>query len=388
MSAPVVLVPGGLGGTGGLSIDVRNLAQGLSERGREVVVAGADPGDPALSSLRGVVLEPLRPFGPRKAAAVFGVQPGLRRRIRSHPGALVHAFGCMPSYLTLAALLGGRAERVPVVWTPMFHPLRARVWNRRLAYRPMRVFDAVAPRLSVLASAVGVATDAEAAVFGRAGARRVTFLPPVVEAAPVLTEADARSFRAAAGVGDAPLIVVVASRDEPRKGLDFALASFLRLREGMGDARLVVVGLGESRRPLPEGAVSLGRVDAATLEQALRAGDVVFVPSLFEAFSRVVIEAWQQASPVVVSDGVALAPTVAAEAAGSVVPYGDPAAAAVGLSALLKDRDRAVACGDRGRAIVEERYELGVLLDAVEALYEQVERGLAHGRAASRAVAS
>jgi glycosyltransferase involved in cell wall biosynthesis len=375
VSAPVVLVPGGIGGTGGLSIDLRNLAHGLSQRGREVFVAGADSADPGLSTLGGVVLEPLRAFGPRTAATVFGVQLGVRRRIRSHPGAVVHAFGCMPSYLTLAALLGGRAERMPVVWTPMFHPLRSRVWDRRLAYRPMKVFDAVAPRMALLADAVGVATEAEAAVFDRAGARRVTLLPPVVEVAPVLAAADAGSFRGAVGVGDAPLIVVVASRDEPRKGLDFALASFLRLRGSMGDVRLAIVGLGDSSRPLPEGAFSLGRVDTATLEGALRAADVVFVPSLFEAFSRVVIEAWQQASAVVVSDGVALAPTVAAERAGRVVRYGDPAAAAAALGALLADRELAASCGRRGRALVEERYELGVLLDAVEAVYDELAPG-------------
>ena len=105
MSAAVLLVPGGIGGTGGLSIDVHNLAHGLAERGRAVFVAGADPDDPELAAIGGVALEPLRMVGPRRAASTFGVQLGVRRRIRAQPGAVVHAFGCMPSYLTLAALV-------------------------------------------------------------------------------------------------------------------------------------------------------------------------------------------------------------------------------------------------------------------------------------------
>ena len=370
MSAPVVIVPGGIGGTGGLSIDVHNLAQGLSDRGREVFLAGADLDDPAYATVGRAQFEPLRRVGPHRAAALFGLQLGLRRKLRSHPGAIVHAFGCMPSYLTLAALVGARLERMPVVWTPMFHPLRARVWNRRTALWPMRAFDAVAPRMAILADAVGAATEAEAAVFRRAGARRVKFLPPVVEHAPVLPDREAEAFRAVAGVGDAPLVVVIASRDEPRKGLEFGWASFARARERVDDARLAVVGLDRPSRPLPEGAVSLGRVGESTLVQALRAADVVFVPSLFEAFSRVVIEAWQQATPVVVSDGVALSPTVADHLGGRVVPYGDADAAATALSALLTDRELAHECGRRGRSLVTGRYELDVLLDAVEDLYD------------------
>ena len=268
----------------------------------------------------------------------------------------------------------------------MFHPLRARVWNRRIAYRPMRAFDAVAPKMALVADAVGVATEEEAAVFERAGARRVILLPPVVEAAPVLAPADSQAFRTLADAGDAPLIVVVASRDEPRKGLDFAMASFARVRDRVADARLAIVGVGESGRLLPEGAISLGRVDGITVTRALRAADTVFVPSLFEAFSRVVIEAWQQATPVVVSDGVALAPTVSAESAGAVVPYGDPDAAADALTVLLSQRELAEDAGARGRVIVEERYELDGLLDAVEALYEQVHRSRTRTRTPAEAV--
>jgi glycosyltransferase involved in cell wall biosynthesis len=377
MTPPVVLVPGGIGGTGGLSIDLRNLAVGLAQRGRSVVVAGADESDRAFAALEGVTLAPLRPVRAGRATATFALQLGMRGVLRTHRGAIVHAFGCMPSYLTLSALAAARLERCPTVWTPMFHPLRARVWRRRLALRPMLAFDAVAPLAARFTDAVGAATEAEADVFRRAGARRVELLPPVVEGASAVPEEQAASFRKAIGVGRAPLVVVVASREEPRKGLDFGWASFARLQQDLPQARLAVVGLAASQRPLPEGAVLVGRVDDATLASALRAADVVFVPSLFEAFSRVVIEAWQQESSVVVSDGVALGPTVAAGGGGAVVPYGDVEAAASALGALLRDRRRSAASGRRGRQLVEERFELDTLLNHVERVYDDVSR---HGR--------
>jgi glycosyltransferase involved in cell wall biosynthesis len=139
------------------------------------------------------------------------------------------------------------------------------------------------------------------------------------------------------------------------------------------DARIAVVGLGTLRRSLPTNAVSLGRVDAKTLTAAYRAADVVFVPSLFEAFSRVVIEAWQQETAVVVSDGVALAPVVSSTG-GAVVQYGDAAGAAHTLSEFLGDIDGTAAAGRAGRQLVEARFELDGLLDDVEELYGDLAR--------------
>jgi glycosyltransferase involved in cell wall biosynthesis len=165
------------------------------------------------------------------------------------------------------------------------------------------------------------------------------------------------------------LVVLVASRNERRKGLDFACEAFTLLREALHDARLMIVGVEEGSQALPAGALSVGRVDDVTLAQALRSANVVFVPSLFEAFSRVVIEAWQQERPVVVSDGVALASTVLKERGGAVVPYGDARSAAAALRRLVSDAAMADAMGRRGRRAVDQRFTLPRLLDAYERLH-------------------
>jgi glycosyltransferase involved in cell wall biosynthesis len=369
MSHTVVIVPGGTGGTGGLSIDVRNLANGLTARGHDVVVASADATDPALSTLERATVVSLQRRGPASLAATFGLYTGIRRVLRERPGAIVHVFASMPSYVTFAALITARLGGHRVFWTPMFHPRRTRVWRRRALLWPMLLFDALIPQVARLADAIGAATDAEAAVFS-GHAKRVELLPPVVEPAAPLLETDANRFRERTGVGGSPLVVVVASRDEPRKGLDFAWSTFERLRRDLPTARLLVVGLAETPLDLPAGVLSLGRVDDTTLTCALGAADVVFVPSLFEAFSRVVIEAWQQETPVVVSDGVALAPVVQ-RADTMPVAYGDVAAAAAELRGVLFDRGRARAAGKAGRSIVERDFFLPDLIARLETIYSQ-----------------
>lgn len=381
MSHSVVIVPGGTGGTGGLSIDVRNLANGLAARGHEVVVAAPDTTDPALLQLQGAAVLQLRRRGPARLAATFGLYSGIRRVLHERPGAVVHVFASMPSYVTFAALIAARLGRHRVVWTPMFHPMRARVWRRRITLWPMLLFDAAVPRAARLAAAIGAATEAEAAAFAK-HARHVELLPPAVEPAAPLSEAEAAAFREATGVGSSPLVVVVASRDEPRKGLDFAWSTFERLRRDLPSARLVVIGLAKTPPQLPVGADSLGRIDDETLTRALRAADVVFVPSLFEAFSRIVIEAWQQETPVVVSDGVALA-SVAQKVGTTPVPYRDEVAAAAELRRLLADRAAAHAAGRAGRELVEREYGLPALAARLEALYSQWPE-----RPASRVVAT
>lgn len=362
MTRSVVIVPGGIGGTGGLSIDVANLAAGLVDRGWSVTITAPDPAEEAFAALSGVRVEPVRRMGHPGISNPLGLFTGVRGIVRSQPGALLHIFGSMPSYLTASAFAAGLAERRRVVWTPMFHPHRARVWRTRLRYTPMLIFDRLLPHAGRLANAVATATDAEATVFRNAGVRTVVTLPPAVGATAMVPDEEAMHARRQLGVGNAPLIVVVASRNEPRKGLSFALESFELVRRTRPDARLAVVGLSEQPSRLPQGVLCPGRVPDTMLRGFIRAATVVFVPSLFEAFSRVVIEAWEQSRPLVVSDGVALAPRVAATG-GRVVRYDDADGASKALVAAITHPEHLAESGALGRSLVETEYAVDRVVD-------------------------
>lgn len=371
MSGHVVLVPLGLGAVGGFTVDVRQLANGLTERGHTVTVVGvasAGTGFPGLD--RRVELLRLEPARPRRLAARLSVGFGIRRVLRERPDALVQVFSCLPSYITFASLLAARRTGHPLVWYPSMHPARRAMWSGGGLQRGMRVFDRIAPRAARHVDAVAVNTEVEADYFRTLGARHVEVLPPAVADDPVLPAAAADAFRARLGIGAAPLVVIVALRAERRKGLDYALASFREVRRELPSARLVVVGIDGAPA---EGVEYAGRVSDDDLVAALRTADVVFVPSLYEAFSRIVIEAWQQATPVVVTSGVALAPTVA-EAGGPVVPYGDVHTASTELARLLADPAAARQLGVVGRGLVEERFVLPVVLDRYEDLYRRLRR--------------
>jgi phosphatidylinositol alpha-mannosyltransferase len=359
---------------GGLSVDLRDLANGLRGLGHRVEVAtvrGREPQEDAYEFTDDVRVLELEPLPPRAFSLAHGIAPGIGRVIRERPNAVVHVFSSVPAYLHLAAIAAARRAGRPLLWTPMLHPSRRDLWRRYgAAGRAMRVFDEVVPRLGRVVDAVAVSTEAEADVFRRVGCKRIELLPPGVRGSEPVPDKQALAFRHRLGVGDKHLVLVVAGRPERRKGLPFGIESFRRLNGLLADTGLLLVGP-RNGNALPDGVLALDRLSDEDLQSAFRAADVTFVPSSYEAFSRIVIEAWQQERPVVVTDGVALAEVVK-KVGGRVVPYGDTRAAARELAELLRDPELAAGEGKRGRAVVEERYLVSTLVRNTAALYEEV----------------
>jgi glycosyltransferase involved in cell wall biosynthesis len=120
--------------------------------------------------------------------------------------------------------------------------------------------------------------------------------------------------------------------------------------------------------------VCSGWISDALVDLAYGTADVTLVPSRYEAFSRVVIEAWAHSCPVVVTEGVALAPLVA-QSGGAVIRYGDHRGAADDIAKLLLDRQVRRRIGAAGRAFVEAGFLLDRAADQTVALYRHLVDG-------------
>lgn len=361
-------------GTGGLGIDVSDVARGMAARGRSVEVLTMRPrGGDAPDLGPDVTVHALEPWVRARAGVAFGLTGGVRKVIRSRSPRIAHLYSCLPVQMHWAAATWARRAGVPLVWTPMLHPGRSALWRSQgLSGRAMAAWDASAPHAARMTDAVCVATRAEAELFRRMGARRVAFVPPAVAAVPAASDIEARRLRERLGLADAPLVLCVSGRPDRRKGLDFAGSVIAALRQRVPGATLGVVGL-QDDVPLARvpGVRSLGRLSLADLRRAYRAADVVLVPSLYEAFSRVVVEAWQQARPVVVTDRVALAEEVR-RGGGSVVRFGDAEDAASALEHYLQSPTAAARAGEQGAQLVARQYLIDGVLDRLESVYSQV----------------
>jgi glycosyltransferase involved in cell wall biosynthesis len=170
-------------------------------------------------------------------------------------------------------------------------------------------------------------------------------------------------------------VLLTLSRLHPKKGLDTLLTALRHLP----DCVVWLAGDGPLRRTLEQQANDLGvidrvrflgwRTDRAAL---LRAADVCVLPSRYEPFGTVILEAWASNTPLIACRSAGPSAHVADGENGLLVPIDDAEALADATRRLLDDdglRQRLIA---RGHAAYQE----GFTREAVTAQWLEYYRGL------------
>jgi glycosyltransferase involved in cell wall biosynthesis len=338
---------------GGAARQLTLLAAGLpreSFRAR-IVVLGAE--SPWSAWLRGEGVE-VEVLGRRRP---FDVRPflTLRRVVGSVRPDVVHAWGAAAMHALV--LTGSRPIDqllVSAALPPVRPPGRLDRWLLRRAggviafgaaqaerYRRLGVADA---RLSVVAPAVSVATDA----------------------------APARP----AGVADGDRVLLGLGPIERHKGFREAVWAFDILRHLYDDAHLVLAGGGADRPRVERFA---GQIDAlgethfpgpfADPAPLLLRADVVLVPSLQGGGVCAALEAMAAGRPVIASRLPDLAEVVVDGATGFLVEPDDKAALARQARFLLDDPALRRRCGEAGRQHVAAHHSVARLVEACARRY-------------------
>jgi len=164
-----------------------------------------------------------------------------------------------------------------------------------------------------------------------------------------------------------------------QKGGSDALRAFALLDDAHRAARLVIVGDGDLRSALEAEAAALGirarthflgwRDDAAGLMAGF---DIFLMPSLWEGFGLVLLEAMAAALPIVASNVSAIPEVVAHGETGLLVPPRDPAALAQAIDLLLSDTPLRRHLGLVGQERGESVFSAARMIDATVALYERI----------------
>jgi len=198
------------------------------------------------------------------------------------------------------------------------------------------------------------------------------------------TDARRRAMRRRYG---SPL-VVFAGRLEVEKGVQTLIDAMPSLRRSVRGVRAVVIGEGGAERDLQAHArrrrlgtamTFAGYVSDADLRSTVAAADVAVVPSLYEPFGFVVLEAMALGAPVVVARAGGLADVVADGRTGWQFPPGDPAALAAALATVLSDRREARRRAEAARKDIAARFGWAAIAAATDAVYRVVRSGTAFG---------
>ena len=389
-----------LGGTdaGGMNVYVRDLAIHLGRKGVavDVFTRRSSPHPPRIQTMEDGVRIVNLDVGPpepvdknqlfdlladfAEECALFALTEGLRYEV-------VHA------HYWLSGVVAGVLQtfwNVPTVL--MFHTT-AEMKNAVLGNGERESELRHQTELELLRQADSVIAanpDERAELVWRQGAdeEKVCTIPPGVDLG-LFRPLDWHESRAKLGWPLKERIVIFVGRIDPIKGIDTLVDALPLLQEP--DVHIVLIGGDLDQIGEPVGPLADVRDRVTSLRMARRvrflgaqpqnmlplyysAADVVAVPSRYESFGLVAVEAMATGTPVVASAVGGLTFTVNNGVSGYLVPFGDPVALARALDKLLEDDDLREGMGFQA-VIDAQRFSWDTVADQVLHVYSRLAEG-------------
>lgn len=343
------------------------LCAGLRERGHRVLL-GIVPGDrfEAMARAADIELVPGVRLDTRAAPwALLRDVRRLRKLVRAERVDVLHTHHSHDHWLAFLVRRARRdGTRIPVVRS--FHRLRS-VKRGRIArwlyHRTAAVF-AASRLIEARCREVGIAGDTIHWIPGAADPR-------------FAAGADPKPIREEFKLGDAPVIVSVA-RLAPNRGHELLLSGFRQLLGGLADARLLLVGRGETRPRLEQLVAELG-LGERVIFTGYRDRDLPAVLASADCFAlmaagsddscRAALEAMAAGLPVVARRVGALPETVLHGETGFLLDDDTPEGVATALARVLADRERGRVMGLAGRRRAAEVFSPERSVETVERVY-------------------
>ena len=179
------------------------------------------------------------------------------------------------------------------------------------------------------------------------------------------------AWRRSIGIADDEMVVAFLGRIVMEKGLDVFSEAILALIDRGIKHRVLVIGDGPARpwfeQQLPE-AIFTGQLTGDDLARALASADVLFNPSITEAFGNVTLEAMACALPVVAAIATGATNIVRDGETGILVDASDIDGYAEALSAYANDAELRDRHGEAGLAVAK-RMDWDTINSAVVRVY-------------------
>ncbi len=174
-----------------------------------------------------------------------------------------------------------------------------------------------------------------------------------------------------------PPLLLYLGRLTQEKGIRCAAAAFSLLKKRGSTAQLVIGGEGEERAALSSidtdpSVTFIGAVEREAVPHLLNRASIVLVPSYFESFGLVALEAMQMGRPVIASNVGGLPEIISNERIGVLVPPKNPEALSDAIEKLLQNRAEATRMGAEARQYALSHFTLEQNVDSYEALYREL----------------
>ena len=296
--------------TGGAETFSQDAILGLAERGIEQqVICRPHPIPLQRFGQAGIAVETM---GFSTLDRLWGGKARVARRVQSFKPDLIHAWMARAASFIPAGL------PCPVVgWFGGYYDLKY--------YRTSDVF-------------VGVTKDIAASMVARGAPADRVFCNTTFGTLPD----DPPVSRADFNTPDDAIVVLVLSRMHPKKGIDTILQAVARIPNVV----LWLAGDGPNRAEYEELTVKLGLSDRVRFlgwrtdrKALIDAADIVALPSRYEPFGTVIVEAWSVNKPLIATRAAGASQYVRDGENGLLCPIDDVAALSAGLARLANDPD-------------------------------------------------
>jgi glycogen(starch) synthase len=373
---------------GGISPHVYFLSKSLAKNGVKVHVVTCDfPGSPAHEVIDGVEVYRIDSYknpSPDFASWVYlmnlnmqreaaAIAAGLRDKIdvfHAHDWlvatagiGLKHVFR-KPLLVTLHSTEIGRRDGIHTTTEKMIHETEA--W---LTYEAWRVICCSDYMVQHVKWAFGLPSDKLAMVPNGV-------YPHVYDG---LAKQDLKSFRSKFALPEEKIVLYV-GRLVYEKGVHILINAVPKVL-GKVDAKFVIVGSGYMKDQLSNIVRSMGLehkvlfegfMDEEDLQKLQKCADVCVVPSLFEPFGIVALEAMAAKSPVVVSDTGGLAEIVDHDVTGVKVYPNNADSLAWGITKVLLDDGYRNHIRENAYRTIQEKYNWDKIAQQTGYMYESV----------------
>ena len=294
----------------------------------------------------------------------------LIRYLRRNRIEMVHSYGTYPNIFAIpAAKLAG----VPVV----IASIRDRgdilsPWQRWLQKLVCRLADCVLVNASSIRD-----TLIEQGYRGD----NIIVIPNGVMPSKLASFRDGAELRAELGLPVAAPVVILFSRLNRMKGIEYFLEAAVVVLKEFPDVKFVIAGDGANRPELEAYAAKLSIAPSVLftgfrtdLPDLLREADISVLPSLSEGLSNSLLEAMSAGVPVIATNVGGNPEIVEDGVSGILVPVRDSAALAEAMVRMFCNPELRKAMGAAGRKRIATTFSMERSLESVERLYEKLIR--------------
>lgn len=350
---------------GGVEVFTARLAAALLERGHEVVLITSRADLTACEEDRwGTIPVHRLPFEAALHGGDHQQVVALRRRLAElkralHPD-VVHLNTSGASLLF--HLLTNRAAGAPSVLTVHWLPNRDGV-DLRLCERALATADRI---VAITEGCLREALQRSPGIAGRTSMIYNSLPPAAVAPAPLAS--------------DIPRLLCL-GRVETQKGFDVAIRALAMARAAVPAAQMTIAGDGTQRVGLERLAAALGLSDAVRftgwiapddVPHLINAHSLVVMPSRYEPFGLVALQAGQMGRPLVASRIPGLSEVVRDGETGVLCAMDDAPAFAAAIVSLIEQPAAAAQMGQRAHAHVQTAFRWDDHVTAYETLFRQV----------------